>query len=135
LAFSIALYISGAVIGNPAEHNLESVMSIANASLNEELAFRERDPGWNRMTLKSLEQRLRQLGYRLDRSGDCSSVSRWMSGVRAGSSYPCVSLRVVQANDGLGFAHVDARRDDAFRELQRMRLCTYVKGRNAIYEI
>lgn len=110
-------------------------MSVANASLIEELSYRESEPGWNRMTLKSLEQRLRQLGYRLDRSGDCRSVARWMSGARAGSSWPCVSLRVVQADNGLGFAHVDARRDDAFKELQRMRLCTYVKGRNAIFEL
>lgn len=110
-------------------------MSDTTNGLADELAARENDPNCTLMTLKAMQERLRTLGYRLDRSGDCRSVARWMSGPRAGKSYPCVSLRPVQVDNGLGFAHVEARRDANFQELQRLRGSVYAKGAGFVYEL
>ena len=44
-------------------------------------------------------------------------------------------MRLVQADDGMGFSHDQARRDSKFKALQEMRGRIYVVGRNAIYEM
>jgi hypothetical protein len=77
--------------------------------------------GSRQVTLKQIDAALRAIGYRLDRSGDCHSRNRYLSGPRAGHSYPAVNLQVVQASDGLSAMHVDARRDARFEALQAMR--------------
>lgn len=103
--------------------------------LQDELDYRRSDPEFIEMTMANLNQHLKDLGYRLERSSDCHSVSRYMTGPRAGKSYPCVSMRLVQADDGMGFSHYQARRDSKFKALQEMRGRIYVVGRNAIYEM
>ena len=91
---------------------------------------------WTELTMIELVERLARLGYKLDRNSDCRHVARWMTGPRAGQGYPSVGMRVVQADDGISFSHVDARRDTCFDELQRtLRGCVYVVGKTAIYEI
>jgi hypothetical protein len=84
-------------------------------------------------TIRELSRRLSQLGYKLNRDGDCKGAPRWMTGDAAGSSYPGVSLDVVEADTGIGFANVNARRDSNFKELQRIRytgeLFAIVRGR------
>lgn len=104
-------------------------------SLQDELDFRRGNPDCIEMTMEGLNQSLKDLGYRLDRSSDCHSVSRYMTGHRAGKTYPCVGMRIVQMDDGMGFSHFEARRDEKFKALQEMRGRMYVVGRNAIYEM
>ena len=81
----------------------------------------KRAQGGRHVTLAQLDAAVGAIGYRLDRAGDCPSVNRYVSGPRAGRSYPAVNLRVVQASDGLSAMHIDARRDASFEALQAMR--------------
>ena len=104
-----------------------------NALLQAELD-RRKARGETPSTLTHVKQVLAELGYRLDRSGDCHGMSRYMTGEDAGCSYPCTTTYIVEADTGVGFAHYkDARRDENFRKLQALRfsgeLFAVVRGR------
>lgn len=88
-------------------------------------------------TVKELDSALRAIGYRLDRSMDCRSMARIMTGERAGFSYPCISTGINEAGTGLRFCNVDARRDANFERLQAMRVSGefFAVVRGAILEI
>lgn len=88
--------------------------------LRAELEFRKRQ-GLTPATLREIQARLSALGYKLNRQGDCRSVASYMTGERAGCSYPSLTTWIEEANTGLSFAHVDARRDANFDRLQAMR--------------
>jgi hypothetical protein len=77
--------------------------------------------GQHPVSLASIESTLRGLGYRLDRRLDCRNLARWMSGPRAGASYPALNTGIVEIDTGLSFANVEARRDAAFKLLQALR--------------
>lgn len=93
---------------------------MSNQLLKEELEFRA-SKGQFPVKLESMKVFLKSIGYRLDRSADCRSISRWMSGPRAGKSYPACTTGVVEIDTRLSFAHVNARRDANFRSLQEAR--------------
>lgn len=80
---------------------------------------------------------LKVLGYNLCRENDCPHIARYMTGERAGFSYPSCSLYPVQIDNGLSFANADARRDDNFRALQAMRFSGewYWIHNNRFYEL
>jgi hypothetical protein len=105
-------------------------------ALAAEVAYK-RSHGALQVTLKQIDAALRAIGYRLDRGGDRPGLNRYLSGPRAGHSYPAVNLRVVQASDGLSAMHVDARRDARFDALQAMRLteALFAVHRGRIYEL
>lgn len=103
--------------------------------LQDELDSRHSDPHYTRMSMQELKDRLKDLGYRLDPNSKCYGVSRWMTGPRAGKSYPECSLRPVQIDDGLAAVHYQARRDANFEALQALRLRAYVSGARAIFSI
>lgn len=88
--------------------------------LQRELDYR-RSRGLEPVSLKFLKQELAELGYKLDRRLDCKSNTRHMSGERCGQSYPAINLYVVEADTGLSFAHVEARRDENHARLQHLR--------------
>lgn len=88
--------------------------------LQEELEFRKRH-GLTPVTLDEVKARLAELGYKLNRQGDSRSLARYMTGERAGCSYPSLTTWIEEANTGLSFAHVDARRDANFDRLLAMR--------------
>lgn len=96
------------------------VSSIHRDALENEVAYRLRI-GMVKVTLKELEAKIRALGYRFNRAMDCKSLSRYMSGERAGQSYPCHALKPVQIDNGMSWAHVDARRDANFDALKVLR--------------
>ena len=106
------------------------------AALAAEIAHK-RAHGSRQVTLTQMDNELRALGYRLDRGGDCPSQNRYVTGARAGHSYPAVNLRVVQLSDGLSAFHVEARRDAAFAALQSMRSreAIFAVHRGRIYEL
>ncbi len=61
------------------------------------------------------------LGYRFDATMACKSLARHMTGPYAGETYPANSWHPVQADDGLSAWNVNARRDDNFKALQKLR--------------
>ena len=91
--------------------------------------------GGRQATMAQMQVEYRTLGYRFDRTCDCRSIARYVSGARAGQSYPCLSLYPVQISDGLSAWNVNARRDDNFQTMQRLRGEVFAVSRNAIAEV
>ena len=90
--------------------------------------------GQIRITLGQYESKLRSIGYRLDRSMDCKAVAQYMTGERAGETYPACSMYPVQIDDGKSWAHVDARRDNNFDHLKKIRDTYFAVSRGYIHE-
>lgn len=91
--------------------------------------------GCTQVTMSEMKMRLKAIGYRLDRQSDCRSLSRWMTGPRAGKSYPTLSLRPVQIDDGKAAWHFEARRDANFNRLQLLRDEIFAVSKEAIAQI
>lgn len=89
--------------------------------------------GHIQVTLSQFEEKLSAIGYRLNRRLDCKGVSLYMTGERAGESYPACNMYPVQADDGLSWCHVDARRDRNFDELKRIRDTHFAASKRYIY--
>ena len=75
------------------------------------------------------------IGYRFDRSCDARSIARYMTGDRAGQSYPCLSLYPVQADNGLSAWNVEARRDSNYQAFRALRATIFSVSQGAIVEI
>ena len=90
-------------------------------NLEIELAARAAE-GYAPMTVKSLEETLWSLGYRLDRSMDARCNAQYMTGPKAGQTYPCITTGIREVDTGLSAFQVDARRDEKYRTLQAMRM-------------
>lgn len=106
-----------------------------NTALENEVAARALDSDMRQLSIAQLDTELARLGYRRDRSMHCASIARWMTGPRAGKSYPCVTFGVVEADTGLSAFNVNARRDDQFKALQQLRQYAYSVSRGAIIEV
>lgn len=84
------------------------------------------------VTLAEIEHRLRELGYRLDRSCDAHGNNRYLTGPHAGHCYPATNAYVKEADTSHGFASIYARRDARFKllqELRRSEIFAVVRGR------
>lgn len=88
--------------------------------LAKELAYRAAK-GMHPLPVKVFCERFAALGYRIDRSDDCRSNARYMTGERAGESYPCCTTGIVEADTGLRAFNRDARRDERFAAMQALR--------------
>jgi hypothetical protein len=77
--------------------------------------------GAERITVAELQRRLLAIGYKLDKGSACTCMARWLTGEAVGTSYPCKTYDVKQADNGLSAFNINARRDDNFRKLQAMR--------------
>ena len=91
-----------------------------NTSVQRELD-RRKARGSNPSTVAEIKAALAKIGYRLDRSMDCSGLSRILTGDGAGESYPCITTGVSEIDTGLSAFNNDARRDTNFSILQHMR--------------
>ncbi|HEX7854997.1 MAG TPA: hypothetical protein VF503_15010 [Sphingobium sp.] len=89
-------------------------------SLDEELEHRSR-AGQHPLRLRDMKKALLAIGYSLDRSQDCRGTARWMTGDRAGKSYPCITTGTREADTGLSAFNCAVRRDQNFARLQEMR--------------
>ena len=92
-----------------------------NILLQDELKYRA-SIGQTPVTLATIEAALMELGYQLDRMLDCRSLARWMSGPRAGKSYPALTTGIREVSTGLSFANINAGRGEDFQRLQALRL-------------
>ena len=106
-------------------------------SLQAEIA-RRKARGNMPLTLRQLRDQLRALGYRLDRSMDCSCTARYMNGEDAGLTYPCTTTGVKHINSGLSFANIAHGMENSktLECLQAFRFSgPYVILKNSILEI
>lgn len=109
---------------------------VALAPLECEL-LRRAEAGYHPVTIKAMNAALKEIGYTLGRTRDCSGTARYMTGDNAGESYPCITTGVKEIDTGMAYCHFQARRDENFDKLQAIRrneeLFAVVKGR--IFEI
>ncbi len=97
-----------------------TVTAMRQESVEREVAFRERT-GMIQVTLAQLKAMIREIGYRFDPHMSCKSMARYLTGERAGHTYPNNSLKPTQVDDGLSYSHVCARRDANFERLTEIR--------------
>lgn len=77
--------------------------------------------GQVQVTMAEWSERIKLLGYRFERSMDCRSNSQYMTGPRAGMTYPCLSLYIVEIDTGIGWCNVAGRRDARWEQLKAFR--------------
>jgi hypothetical protein len=88
--------------------------------LAKEIAYRE-SIGCERLSVAEFGRRFAALGYRIDRTMDCRSSARYVTGPRAGESYPACDTGINEADTGLRAWNYAARRDAAFQAMQELR--------------
>lgn len=83
------------------------------------------------VTLRKMDSLFQELGYKLDRAGDCYGTSTNMTGPRAGTTFPEITTGLKEMDSGLSAFHFQARRDHNYRRMQelRMKVFAIVKGR------
>lgn len=91
--------------------------------------------GWRLLSVREFSAEFKRLGYKLDRSMDCRSVARWISGPDAGTSYPCCSTDATEIATGKSYAHYQGTRDANFRRMMQLRSEIFAVSRGAILEI
>lgn len=86
--------------------------------------------GMQILTVKEFSARFAALGYKLDRSMDCRSNARFMTGEYAGEVYPCVTTDIREIDTGMSAFHYQARRDENFKAMQKLRgeICAITRG-------
>lgn len=72
-------------------------------------------------TLARIAHDLASIGYKLDRSGDCTSTARYVTGDHTGESYTCTTTTIREIDTRKTFCNVEARRDANFKTLQQWR--------------
>ena len=94
---------------------------MTNRDLSEaEIAFMT-SHGVERLSVADFCARFAALGYTVDRSDDCKSMARYMTGARAGQSYPSCTTGINESDTGLRALNIHARRDSNFDAMQRLR--------------
>ena len=99
-------------------------------TLENEIAHRL-SQGYRQVSFEQFKTEYAAIGYTFDRTSDVRSIARYMTGERAGQSYPYLALYPVQADDKMSAFNVSARRDvnwEAFK-LLRNSLFAVVQGR------
>jgi hypothetical protein len=105
-----------------------------NAALQQEIDYRI-SIGCRMVSVAQMDSEFRALGYRLDRSMDCRSVGRYLTGPRAGTSHPVCTTGLKECDTGAGAWHYESRRDENFRRMQQLRNEVFAISRGAILEV
>jgi len=113
--------------------NATAVASTVRDDLAVEISSREKH-GMVQVTVARLTELIRELGYRFDKSMAHTGRPRYISGERAGESYPSMQLYPVQIDDGKSYAHFQARRDANFERLKDVRNTYFAVHKGRIYE-
>jgi hypothetical protein len=101
--------------------------------LDAELAYRK-EQGQAPVSVAEFTARFAALGYQVDRSMDCRALARYMTGERAGTAYPCCSTGMREADTKLSAYNRDARRDERFQAMQKLRGEIFAVSRGHILE-
>jgi hypothetical protein len=78
------------------------------ANLRQEITRRVAE-GYEQITPREFDQRLRAIGYKLDRKMDCPCTARILTGDHSGKEYPCTTTSAICLADNLGYSHVDCK--------------------------
>lgn len=102
--------------------------------MEEEIAYRI-SLGCEMLSVAALGARFKALGYTLDRTMDARAPARYLTGERAGRTYPACTTGLKETDTGLSAFHYQARRDGKFEAMQRMRDDVFAVSRGAILEV
>ena len=91
--------------------------------------------GGRLVSVAEMDRLYREIGYRLDRSMDCRSPARIMTGPRAGESYPCCSTDAVDLDTGKSFAQFDGNRGAKYQAFKALRGTVFAISRGALLEV
>lgn len=99
-------------------------------TLENEIAYRLAQ-GDRQVSFEQFKAEYAAIGYTFDRTCDVRSITRYMTGERAGQSYPYLGLYPIQTDNRLSAWHVDARRDDNYQAFKVLRnsLFAVIQGR------
>ena len=107
------------------------MIDTALSPLDQELQERL-EAGMEKLTIKEIEARLSELGYKLNRDLDCRSMAL---DVESGRRYPCITTSIDEKDTGRSFANVESRRDANFDALQKFRLNTFAVVQGSIFDL
>ena len=102
--------------------------------LQNEVAFRL-SAGDNHVTLAELTRLYADLGYWFDDAMACTCNVKYLTGDRAGESYPCKTLYPIEIDTGLSAWNVEARRDLNFNAMQSLRDTHFATSSRFIIEV
>lgn len=91
--------------------------------------------GWRQVPFEQFKAEYAAIGYTFDRSCDTQGIARYMSGERAGASYPCLTLYPVQTDDKVSAWNVNARRDANYEAFKVLRNSIFAVSRGRIVEV
>ena len=99
-------------------------------TLENEIAYRLAQ-GYRQVSFEQFKAEYAAIGYTFDRKDDVRSIARYMTGERAGQSYPYLGLYPIQTDNRLSAWNVDARRDDNYQAFRVLRhsLFAIIQGR------
>lgn len=99
-------------------------------TLENEIAYRL-SQGYRQVSFEQFKAEYAAIGYTFDRTSDVRSIARYMTGERAGQSYPYLGLYPIQIDNRLSAWNVDARRDENYQAFRALRnsLFSVVNGR------
>ena len=87
------------------------------------------------VSMSELSERYLALGYRFERSMDCTCVAEYVGGARVGESYPCKTLYPVQVENGKSAWNIESLRDANFKAMQLLRNQCFSVSRGFIVEV
>lgn len=102
--------------------------------LRDEIAYRT-SHGCRMLSVKQLGAEFAKLGYRLDRRMDCRGDARYLTGDRAGTSYPVVTTGLTEIATGKSAFHFEGTRDEKYRQMQSLRSEIFAVVKGAILEV
>ena len=103
-------------------------------TLENEVAYRLAQ-GYRQVSFEQFKAEYAAIGYTFDRSCDTQGMARYVSGERAGNSYPCLTLYPIQADDKVSAWNVNARRDANYEAFRVLRNSIFAVSRGRIVEV
>lgn len=102
--------------------------------IDNEVAYRLAQ-GYRQVSFDQFKAEYAAIGYTFDRTSDVRGIARYMTGERAGQSYPYLGLYPVQADDRVSAWNADARRDASYTAFKVLRNSLFAVVQGRIVEI
>mgnify|MGYP000022277459 FL=1 len=103
-------------------------------TLENEVAYRLAQ-GYRQVSFEQFKAEYAAIGYTFDRTSDVRSIARYMTGERAGHSYPYLGLYPIQIDNRLSAWNVDARRDSNWVQFKALRNTLFAVTQGRIVEL
>jgi len=102
--------------------------------LKDEVEYRK-SQGLKQLSKEQVCELFKNLGYILEVSDPCYYTGLYMTGDRAGTSYPAVSYRILEASSKRSAFHVDSDRGKNYQEMQKLRHEVFFSTARAVCDL